>query len=157
MSTAPMKRHAEYICACRSCGNHCMATERLRSVEVADEVAYSDGYLGGWNGVQTEVTTCPHCGIAMSWRKNCVSADLLRQAGDLERFYLPPATWGPATLYWTGFERYDVMFHPPGKPAKPGAPLPRLKQAPSAGDVLSLRKRAWLARGLLWLDNDRER
>jgi hypothetical protein len=153
-----MTRHAEYICGCRNCGNHCMVVERIRSVEDADEVAYTDGFLGGWTGVQTEVVTCPHCGIVISWRKNCMSADLLRQAGDLDRFTLPPAAWGPASLYWSGFKQYESMFHPAGTTGKPEAGvLPRLGQAPAATSLWALRKRAALARGLLWLDNDRDR
>lgn len=154
-----MSEQAEYICGCRSCGNHCMVVERDRSVAVAGEVVYSDGYLGGWRGVQTEVVTCPHCGIVISWRKNCLSADLLRKAGDLNRFYLPIAVWGPPPLYWSGFEQYDAEFHPPvAKGKKPGGgALPRLTRPPEASLVWSLRKRAWLARGLLWLENDRDR
>jgi len=152
-----MNRYAEYICGCRYCGNHCMVVERIRTVEVSDEVPYSDGYLGGWQGVQTEVVTCPHCGIVMSWRKNCLSADLLRQAGDLERFRLPPPVWGPPSLYWAGFKQYEEMFHPRSEAAPPGVALPRLAQAPDSAALWALRKRGALARGLLWLDNDRDR
>lgn len=134
-----------------------MVVERVDALESADEVAYSDGFLGGWTGVQTEVVTCPHCGIVISWRKNCLSADLLRQAGDLDRFTLPPAAWGPPALYAAGFRQYDTMFHAPTAPAAPGAALPRLTQPPAPTVLWALRKRAALARGLLWLDNDRDR
>lgn len=158
MSAVPFNLHAEYVCGCRSCGNHCMAIERIRSAEDADEVTYSDGYQGGWHGVQTEVVTCPHCGLAMSWRKNCVPAAQLRLTGDLGRFYLPMAGWGPAGMYWSGFQRYDELFHSPAETASaPSNALPRLTQPPTADALWALRKRGWLARGLLWLDNDRDR
>lgn len=146
----------EYICGCRSCGNHCLVVERVRTFEPGDDVVhYSDGFLGNWRGVQTDVVTCPHCGLVMSWRKNCSSADLLRQRGDLERFYLPPPAWGPPAMYWAGFRQYDRIFHPAAPEA--GAPLPRLTQAPDPSELWALRKRAALAIGLLWLDNDRDR
>src|SRR5688572_2555451 len=105
---------AEYIVACRSCGNHCLALERIRTVPVDGEVVYSDGYLGGWQGVQTEVVTCPHCKLVMSWRKTCEPADRLRRSGDLGRFNLLSAEWGPASLYWTGFDQFDASFHHKG-------------------------------------------
>ena len=147
---------AEYIVGCRGCGNHCVVVERDRAVPVEGETVYSDGYIGGWQGIQTEVVTCPTCGLVMSWRKNCQSAALLRQAGDLSRFRILQAVWGPAALYWVGFDQYDAEFHQPtAGPA--GDILPRLQQAPEAGSLWALRKRAALARGLLWLDNDRDR
>lgn len=151
-----MKPQAEYIVSCRACGNHCMVVERTSPAVAGDEVAYSDGFLGGWAGVQSEVVTCPHCTLVMSWRKSCQSADLLRQAGDLGRFKIPDAAWGPAGLYWIGFDQYDAEFHKPSPSAR-SATLPRMKQAPDESRIWALRKRAALARGLLWLDNDRNR
>ncbi len=146
-----------YVCECRACSNHYLVEESDRAPAPGPAVHYSDGYVGGRRGVQTEVVTCPHCGRVSSWRKNCRSVESLRQQGNLERFRLPSAAWGPRALYSTGFRQSDRSAHPADPPPQPGVALPRLTQPPQGAALDALRKRAALALGLLWLYNDCDR
>jgi hypothetical protein len=147
----------QYVCECRACSNHYLVEECARATAPGNAVHYSDGYVGGQPGVQTEVVTCPHCGQVSTWRKNCRSVESLRQQGNLDRFRLPSAAWGPRALYWTGFRQSDRHAHPADPAVQPGVALPRLTQPPQGAALEALRKRGALALGVLWLYNDCDR